>query len=92
MRFLTSVLLGWALLLPPWVAPYRGNENAPFSEWKKGTPAVFGTFQECANFKTTAMAAFADGHVKENGNSIPLTPTVLDWNRRVYWNSRCVEQ
>ena len=86
------ILLGWALLLPPWVAPYKVNESAPFSEWKRGTPGEFASFQACANFKTAAMAAFEAGTVKENGNSIPLTPEVLNWNYRMYWNSRCVAE
>lgn len=85
------LLLGWALLLPPWVAPYKINESAPFSQWHRGTPVTFSSFQDCANFKTTAMNAFATGHVEESVNKFPLTPAVLDWNRRVYWNGRCVE-
>ena len=89
---LAGVLLGWALLLPPWVAPYKINETAPFSEWKRGTPTEFASFQDCANFKQLAMTAFTDGKVKENGNSIPLTPAVLNWNYRMYWNSRCVQE
>lgn len=91
------VLLGWLLLLPPWVAPYKFNENAPFSQWHvgawdKGKACVFPSFDSCANFKATTMAALKAGDVKFTNNTGLSQAVLLHWNYDVYWNSRCVKQ
>lgn len=95
-KYFVPALLGWYLLLPPWVAPYKVNEKAPFSQWKSGAnkdgkACVFPSFQACADFKTTTMNALKNGQVKQTSNGATFSPALLDWNYRVYWNGRCVE-
>lgn len=91
------VMLGWYLLLPPWVAPYKVNESAPFSQWhngayKNGVACIFPSFEACANFKATTMAALKTGHVKFANTGGISQAEMLDWNYRMYWNSRCVQR
>lgn len=86
------VLLGWYLLLPPWVGPYRVNENAPYSQWKRGASCTFASFQDCADYKLAMMAALKNGEVKFTPIGGVSAAELLDWNYRVYWNGRCVQQ
>ena len=88
MKHFAAALMGWYLLLPPWVAPYRVNENAPYSQWKRGASCTFISFQDCADYKNAMMAALKNGEVKGPA----FTPEVEDWNYRVYWNGRCVQE
>lgn len=97
MRHIALALLGWYLLLPPWVAPYRVNRNAPFSQWhsganENGKACVFPSFEACANYKATTMAALKAGEVKFTNTSGISQAALLDWNYRVYWNGRCVQR
>lgn len=93
MKRLIPVLLGWYLLLPPWVAPYRVNKNAPFSQWKSGASCnPFPSFEACANFKQATMNALKAGEVKFTSTGGVSQATLLDWNYRVYWNGRCIQR
>lgn len=99
MKRLAPVLLGWLLLLPPWMKPYpHFNEQAPFSQWHPGAfsspgkACIFPSFEACANFKTTAMNALKAGDVKFTNTSGLSQAVLLKFNYDVYWNSRCVEQ
>lgn len=97
-KHLALVLLGWYLLLPPWMKPYpHFNENAPFSEWhsganKNGKACVFPTFDACAQFKATTMAALKAGDVTFSNTSGLSQAVLLKYNYGLYWNSRCVKQ
>lgn len=91
MKHLTWVVLGWYLLLPPWVAPYKVNMSAPFSQWKRGASCVFNSFQQCANYKQGMMNALKAGNVKFTTTGGLSQAALSDWNYRVYWNGRCVE-
>lgn len=95
MKHLALALMGWYLLIPPWQAPYpHFNEKAPFSQWHSGAntngkPCVFPTFDACANFKATAMAALKAGDVKFTNTSGLSQAVLLKYNFDLYWNSRC---
>lgn len=96
-RRLILVLLGWYLLLPPWIASYpQFNEKAPFSQWrygafKDGKACVFPSFDACAAFKATTMAALKAGDVAFTNTTGLSQAVLLKYNYNVYWNSRCVE-
>ena len=97
MKHIALALLGWYLLLPPWVSPYHVNMNAPYSQWKSGAnntkgPCAFPSFQACAAYKTQVMTALKDDQVKFTNTSGLSQATLLDWNWRVYWNGRCIEK
>lgn len=93
MKHLALALLGWYLLLPPWVGPYKVNENAPYSQWKSGASCnPFPSFEACANYKASTMNALKTGQVKFTPIGGVSAAELLNWNYRVYWNSRCIQR
>lgn len=70
-------LVGWYLLLPPWVARNKFDAHAPLSKWQKS--GKFDTEDACTLMRSALIDWYVD-HPKEKDAS---------WFRRLYGSSKC---
>ena len=71
-------LVGWYLLLPPWVAQNKFDARAPLSKWQKS--GKFGTEKACTLTRSALIDWYVD-HPEEKDAS---------WFRGYYGASKCV--
>ena len=71
-------LVGWYLMLPPWVAQNQFDSHAPFSKWE--ISGRFDTAEHCRIMRQAAVDWYID-HPKEKEAS---------WNKRLFSTGQCV--
>lgn len=71
-------LVGWYLMLPPWVAKGRFDASAPLSKWK--ISGRFNTGEQCKLVQKAVVDWYID-HPNDKQAS---------WFRSLYGASRCV--
>ncbi|MGO9060944.1 MAG: hypothetical protein ACLQU2_26710 [Candidatus Binataceae bacterium] len=71
-------LVGWYLMLPPWIAQNRFDANAPLSKWQ--ISGRFDTAQDCKFVREAAVDWYID-HPNEKDAS---------WFKRLYGAGRWV--
>jgi hypothetical protein len=72
------VLVGWYLLLPPWIAPNKFDARAPMSKWEQS--GKFDSVAQCKVMLSALVDWYAD-HPEEKEAS---------WFRRLYRKAQCV--
>jgi hypothetical protein len=75
-------LVGWYLLVPPWVAPNQFDATAPLAQW----PQVksFDSAAACEQHRLGAFRHFS-------ANKEKLDEAAAEYNARLYRAALCVE-
>lgn len=74
-------LVGWYLLVPPWVAPDQFDATAPLAQWRQ-----VKSFDSAAVCEQHRLGAFRHFSAEHKGD-----PMVAEYNARLYRAALCVE-
>src|SRR5690348_4451405 len=78
-------LVGWYLMMPPWVAPNTFDANAPVSKWRHASS--YDSVTQCEgdrNFR----AEYASTHPETKDSDWFMR--LSDWFTRLYAASQCI--